>query len=84
MFEEEDEELNKSDFASTPSSLLYEHPYQSHLGKNKFSDIYEVDIVCNLQGNNRNNTDSRVRRSWEVYYQWFFKAGTAEGGGSRR
>lgn len=69
-----------------PLSVLYEHPHHSHfMSKDKFSDIYEVDIVCNLEGNNTaSKTDSLVRRSWEVYYQWLFKARATEGGGSRR
>lgn len=65
------------------SSLLDEHPVQVHSKKHKFSEIYEVDIVYNLQ-ENFTNTTSRVRHSWEVYYQWLFKARIIEGSGSRR
>lgn len=66
-----------------PSSLLNEHANQAHSKKHKFSDIYEVDIVYNLQ-ENFTNTTHRVRHSWEVYYQWLFKARTTDCGGSRR
>lgn len=67
------------------SSVLYEHCNMGHRDVKKFSDVLEVDVVHRLEDHGSNSrNDSRVRRSWEIFNQWLFKAMCTEGGGSRR
>lgn len=66
-------------------SVLYEHVIQEHGDVVKFSDVLEVDVVHDMPGYAKSHPrDSRVRRSWELFNQWLFKAMAEEGGGSRQ
>ena len=68
-----------------PASVLYEHFYHDHADESRPSNVFEVDVVHRLPDHtNTGHLDSGVRRSWEIFYQWLYRALVEEGGGSRR
>jgi hypothetical protein len=57
------------------------------------SNAYKIYLVHDLSDNAtsprvvkscKRETDKRIRRSWEMFYQWIYRAMDFDGGGSRR
>ncbi len=72
------------------TSLLAHHAV-THAMQNEnfkledFENMFELDLVHSLSENTQSGgADSRIRRSWEVFYQWLHRGRTADGGGNRR
>ena len=72
------------------SSLLVHHALthamqNSNFNTGDFENMFELDLVHSLPENNRiGGEDSRIRRSWEVFYQWLHKGRTADGVGNKK
>ena len=76
------------DDGSKGISVLYKHEATSHIALRTLGHkevIFEAFITHRLpEFNGTRGIDKSVRRSWEIYYQWLFKAMVSEGGGSQR
>ena len=70
---------------SWKSGLLSQHLEQEH-PEFSHADLYEIDLLHDLPdndalpGSKNGPRDERIRRTWEIFYQWAFKAMDFDGG----
>ena len=92
IFERPDMDLYIDYLDWSKISKLYAHEAERHSSwrvnqRNQRAEreIFSAYVVHRLPNHGQNNsTDSSVRRSWEIFYQWLYKAMVTEGGGSQR
>ena len=61
------------------------HACDKHPGE-EIQDVYEMEVIRDMpnHGERRNQEHKRVRRAWEMFYQWVYKAWHKHGGASRK
>nr|CAH0107115.1 unnamed protein product [Daphnia galeata] len=75
--------------------LLHDHLVEHEIDVNidSLSEAYKMYSIHDLSDNAtspraspscQRKTDARIRRSWEMFYQWAFKASHFDGGGSKK
>ena len=70
-------------------SRLHAHEAARHsserVNQRTEGEIFSAYVAHRLPNHGGHNpTDSSVRRSWEIFYQWLYMAMVTEGGGSQR
>ena len=89
IFERPDMDLYIDYLDWSKISKLYAHEAERHsswrVNQRAEREIFSAYVVHRLPNHGQNNsTDSSVRRSWEIFYQWLYKAMVTEGGASQR